>query len=776
MRLSVDAETTGLLEDGLDYSQLPYRLKPDYRVHLITAVDLDTGQSYAFFEEPLEGRTPSGNFEDFKTMVLDKVTYMALHNGIGFDLLMMRLYFGWDYEVNSEDYKKSKWCGKEIALVDTMVLSRFLNPDRKGHSLAWWGEFLGNRKEDYQGGWSTFNVDMLDYGIQDTVVTKDVHDYLLKVEWGTWDNARAFSEEQYVNYLESVYSHVGFAFNTKAAEEAVEWLEVEMERIRKHVEPQLPLRAMTKSEASEYTLPSTQIKKDGTLGTHMVNWIERHGAKVVEDDYGDMTLEVYGQSIKLPHNTKEPILKRLPMRMNNQSQMKQYLVYLGWEPTVWAENDLTVDSKKTKVTFGQFKAAITRYCKETASSHFKKYRLEYLKVKDVNEMFDKLIHSSLERPLRVITSPKYTVDNDKNICPNLLRLGDKVEWVTDVVKYLTYTHRRNSIKSPKGSGWLHDARVQEHGVIGTPAIVTSTNTYRMSHIKVANIPRVSSIFGKEMRQLFGVPEDCYQLGCDGSGLEARVQGHYCYRYTGGVDYAQVLMAEKPNDIHTVNARKWGISRDDAKSTAYGVMYGAQPPKLAKMLGLTLKGGKELYNEFWDSQIALKELKAKVEAFWEKTGNSFLKGIDNRKIFTRSKHSLLNALFQSCGSILMKKAWVLQTKRMMELGIWLDPFKDSSWEGKCHIAILYHDECQLIAHKSLVEVFESEPKEDEKAFLQRVGHNVTSGVTHVGDKLWAGKSIAGEIMQNSIRQAAVDLKMNLDFDGEYLIGLNWAHCH
>ena len=121
------------------------------------------------------------------------------------------------------------------------------------------------------------------------------------------------------------------------------------------------------------------------------------------------------------------------------------------------------------------------------------------------------------------------------------------------------------------------------------------------------------------------------------------------------------------------------------------LYGASPGKLCKMLSLSPEEGEKLYEDYWDALPALKELKEKVEAFWESTGNSYILGIDGRKLMARSKHSLLNLLFQGGGSIAVKYSLVLVSQRLAEIGALGDVFKDTHEESleKVYQMIMYH---------------------------------------------------------------------------------------
>ena len=170
-------------------------------------------------------------------------------------------------------------------------------------------------------------------------------------------------------------------------------------------------------------------------------------------------------------------------------------------------------------------------------------------------------------------------------------------------------------------------------------------------------------------------------------VEARIQGHYCFKYKQGESLAKTLIAEKPNDIHSLNSVKLGINRSDVKAVYYAVIYGAAAAKIAKMLNLNKKESGELITNFWNAMPALKELKEKVEAFWETTGKKYIIGLDNRKIFTRSKHSLLNSLFQSAGVICTKYTNIYMFDEFEKMGYCINPFKGRP--DICEI-IAYHD--------------------------------------------------------------------------------------
>lgn len=100
------------------------------------------------------------------------------------------------------------------------------------------------------------------------------------------------------------------------------------------------------------------------------------------------------------------------------------------------------------------------------------------------------------------------------------------------------------------------------------------------------------------------------------------------------------------------------------------MYGAQAAKIASMLGISLDKAQAVIDAFWDSNIGLKGRKEALEKFWELTGKRFIYGLDGRKIYTRSKHSLLNAYQQNGGAALFDLVGILLHWQLVKRG-WYD---------------------------------------------------------------------------------------------------------
>lgn len=590
-----DIEATGLLDEtSIDYTSVPYKLKPDYRIHCIVAQDVNTGEKWAFYEGPTlsfdDVKYTRLNISDWKEWVKGCKRLIG-HNIIDFDMLALRLALGMDYTIYPDTVD-----GRECAIEDTLVMSRLLNPDRfGGHGVEPWGKRLGVEKIDYQGGWEEFTPDMLYYCFRDVEVNVLIWE-ALKREWGDWKWGNAYQLEKAVADIITRQKHVGFYFDKELAEKSYKELCEMMDDIERRVEPLLPPKPITKTNAKAYCPPKSQYKKDGTLSSHMEKWLEKHGGKIGEHYTQEVgtrvtktlvipkSVVVFGKEYRLPMCPDTPVVTEEPMKLSDQTEIKRHLISLGWNPNTWKEKDLTLGTNKRKLPEDKYREACLRYVEDTLGTEFEKFRCEHLGV-EPEALYERLLSHDRGKPLKVLTSPSFTVDADKNLCPNLEALGEEVSYVKDIVKWLTYRHRRNSIFSPatdentkkEDTGWLAHPRINIDGRIPTPANTLGTPTARFTHKDVANIPKTESLYGEVMRSLFKPGFGMLQLGYDADGLEGRIEGHYVSRYRGAEQYIEDLLAPKPNDIHQRTADKVAeitgmpFKRRDGKTTRYACL-------------------------------------------------------------------------------------------------------------------------------------------------------------------------------------------------------------
>lgn len=770
MRVIIDIESNGFIEDGIDYSELPYRLKPSYKVWCIVIRNIDNNKVTSL---KLKEVTKENLSE-----ALEGVTEIAGHNIICFDLPVLFMAGLLDYRVGYPG-EPSTINGRECLITDTLLWSKILEPDRYGgHSLEAWGKRFGNYKGDFHE-FDQYSEEMLEYCIQDTNVNAQLY-RKIQIDKQIANYDRAMSMEVKMADIIFRQSLFGFAFDLEKAQWCLQDLDEKLKTIKDYVSPRLPPRKMTQLELKNFTPPKIQFKKDGTTSANLEKFREKHNATIVQRD-SDLFFIYKDRELSLP--ITEPLETTAESDIDDLDNLKKYLIDLGWEPSEWKERDLTKKADKTKRNREEMLETIDRYVKQTFRGYFSKERCEFLGINhSEHALHSYLLGKVGDNSVYVPSGPKIAVGVDKTLCPKLEELGDKADFVGDVVKYLTYKHRRNMIA---GGGFEYDpdtddepetgflSSIREDGRIGTPADTLAASTGRFRHKKVCNLPRVTSLYGEYIRGLFSPGYGMWQLGFDFASLEARIQGHFCMPYTDGPLLAHTLLQEKPNDIHTLTAAKMGISRNDAKSVNYASMYGASPRKIAKMLKVSESRGKEIYDAFWDSVPALKELKEKLEKHWENNQRKYVLGIDGRLLCSRSKHSLINLIFQSAGALSMKWANVRIIQRMEKEGIYIDPLIDSLSKVGCIQLIQYHDEVQFAVNPKLLKVKLFKTDEEAKAAMvpgcSAIGH---------GSK---GPYLAYETtpvvcIKEGIKEVERELGTRVEMGIEWIVGSNYAQTH
>lgn len=319
--------------------------------------------------------------------------------------------------------------------------------------------------------------------------------------------------------------------------------------------------------------------------------------------------------------------------------------------------------------------------------------------------------------------PKLTVDKEP------VKSLEKLTGVGgDIALWYTLKHRQSQI-----NGWLSNPRLEEDGRLTAGAIPCGTNTGRMRHNTVVNVPKAKDhvIFGKEMRSLFIVEDGYVMVGHDASALELRMLAHYM----NDPEFTKAVVEGKESegtDVHTLNQDLAGLpTRDDAKTFIYAFNYGAGDAKLGSIVGGTARDGAAIRQRFLKKNKSLGNL---IERVQEAAKRGYLIGLDGRKLWMRrndrgqiATNKALNTLLQGAGAVVMKVS-------MCYLDNWV---KRDELDVKKIIDM--HDEAQA-------EVF---PEHAE---------------------------LYGNLAVQSIRQAGHYLNLNCPLDAEYKIGLNWSETH
>ncbi len=261
-------------------------------------------------------------------------------------------------------------------------------------------------------------------------------------------------------------------------------------------------------------------------------------------------------------------------------------------------------------------------------------------------------------------------------------------------------HKKNQIK-----GLLKRTNVKTMR-IPAEANPQGTNTGRMKHIGVANLPKVTTdktgdlvwfpdkqlkFFGTEMRSMFSAPEGRDFVGYDASGIEFRCFAHY----VGDMTLIDLVLN---GDIHTHNQEMAKLAtRDQAKTFIYALLFGAGDAKLGVIMcpDGTPQEMKAAGAAAKAAYLKAVPLLAKLLKDVQKAAmRGYLKGLDGRCVFMRrndrgaiAKNKALNTLCQSAGAVIMtysriwlwnecdKRGWIADGRALKVI----DMHDESQWE-------------------------------------------------------------------------------------------------
>lgn len=430
--------------------------------------------------------------------------FIIAHNHLGFDMFVLMNVLGINFTVGPDTIE-----GKPVQFVDTFYLSMFLNPDREGHSIDYFGSVLGLPKIDWRA--RAIEVGAIDsnsekgaefmqhhpemdvYCRRDVDVGESVYQYLKK-EWHEvyqqpFHITDAFKCGQKAFYLMSCQELAGWKFDVEKAEKLKVKIESMMEEICAEVEPKLPPRQLKKTEQKAYTMPAKPFKKDGTYSSSWASFAEKHNGK--EICHGEW--EFYGEKYSVESGKVLNIT--LPMEMANQDQMKDFFLQSGWKPTLF----------------------------------------NYQRGPDGKPVRDPVTRQLIQ------TTPK--IQEAGKICPNLMKLEGDI--AKQVVKWLSLRNRLSVLQ-----GWMENPRLKMDGRIGAGRTGIAA-THRQKHKVVVNVPKASDkvLLGKEFRALWTSENGMLIAAGDAAALEGRVMGHYSYTYDDGLTADEILNG----DPHSKNA-------------------------------------------------------------------------------------------------------------------------------------------------------------------------------------------------------------------------------
>jgi DNA polymerase-1 len=204
---------------------------------------------------------------------------------------------------------------------------------------------------------------------------------------------------------------------------------------------------------------------------------------------------------------------------------------------------------------------------------------------------------------------------------------------------------------------------------------TGTITGRLSskNPNLQNLP-VRTELGQAVRKCIVPKQGHILLDFDLSNIEGRVLAHYLKVTANDDTFTRIY--ESGEDLHDSNAKLWHMSRDDAKTTLYALLYGASEAKLGN--GDAKKGRELLHKvqQYMPSIFTLKEL------FWStlqsRPEHEFYTAFGRRLSYPdivnptrwikeKAKRQSFNALLQGTAADIMKIIIGELLPKLRELG-------------------------------------------------------------------------------------------------------------
>jgi hypothetical protein len=275
--------------------------------------DIKTGEVFRFGPEDVEGML----------RFMDGCDCLIMHNGIGYDMPLLRKVHGYKYK------------GK---VVDTLLMSRLQDPYRripKGcrtpHSVEAWGVRFGRHKPEHED-WSKFSPEMMHRCSEDVEIQHMIFNSLVQEgKGGDWAPANRLTHKLFeILQLQEEY---GWLFNDVQATKRVHQLTTWMERIDRVLLPILPFRCLrsTKNQGV-YSWTKKPFKKNGQYAQATMNFIQLSG------------LPLKCRPVMGPYSR----LDFQKVDLGSNAQVKEYLLSQGWIPREWNYKDGKPTSPKMK--------------------------------------------------------------------------------------------------------------------------------------------------------------------------------------------------------------------------------------------------------------------------------------------------------------------------------------------------------------------------------------------------------------------------------------------
>lgn len=703
-----DLESDGLLDIATKLHVLSYQMQ-DKDVMSFNASSQEN-RIRAFFQWHIDSETP-----------------VVFHSGIWFDIPLIEKLYGMDLS--------------KLMVIDTLPLSWYLNIGRAKHGLDSFFEDYGIAKpkvddwenlsyEEYQHRcqedvkinkalWEDFKGRLIDmytqvkFNIDAGIVggTRMSEDEVLYI-----DGMKGWTVEE---HIDSILTFLMFKADCAQLQEKTMW-EVDVPYLKKSEAELLKLTESATQELEsvmpkvpKYAVrkqPAKMFKKNGDLSATGQKWKELQ--ELVKsgktDEYGNVLAKV----VEVGEISELVELK--PPNINSVQQVKDFLTSKGWKPQTfkYVRDDVVfqawIDSKPRE---GSKRGDWTKW--------------KACKPED-----------------RAVAQITVEGGDGKELCPSILELADEVPEVRALENYSMIKHRLGTVQ-----GFLTNLK---NGRFLQARIAGYTNTLRVKHTEIVNLPKASKPFAEAIRGCLIAGEGKISLGSDMSGIEDRVKHHFMIPHDP--DYVATMMEDDydphiatalaSGSITSAQAQGYKLKTLDAavmemvkakravgKTVNYASVYKAGAAKIAITAKISKEEAEVALEGYWKLNWAVLEIEKEQVIVEDSRGAKWLLNPVNGHLYSlRSEKDIFSTLAQGTGSYFFD--------------MWVDKILEGQYEkwGRKTLTGSFHDEVILV-HK------------DTEKFKKEMGDIVTTAIDKVSEQFKLRRKLGCEV-QHGFRYSEI----------------------
>ena len=556
--------------------------------------------------------------------MLEKCTFLIMHNGIGYDIPLIKKLWGYEYKGKVLDtVLMSREIFKNIP-VPTQMKDDYKEHSKKltgPHSLAAWGYRLGRGKVEHED-WSVFTDAMMHRCVEDVEITHMLYKHIVE-NWklDVFPARSAWLLMDFMKCIDRQEKH-GWKLDIDRCERSITQLSKWVRWIDNVMYQHLPVLPTIKEDRVDedgysegFQNPYTKAAK---LHSNLAKWIESEGIKWDDWTIGGPFCRVTFRKVNL----------------NSDKETKEWLLSMGWQPEEYNYSKKEVDEdgnpKRTSAKLNADDSFIGvdgkvggLICKRVQCRHRQSNIQGWLdRVRPDGRIESRI--SGFADTYRVRHANVANVPNVNSFYGNNMRKcficeDDKVLVSADAAA----CQDRMIISRARDAG-IEDAVFEDMVLHGDKAKGTDSHSRARDEINI----------------LFR------EMGIDDINRSSAKNFSYAYKFGGGAKKLGFMAGEK-NEAKAVKIGK-------AIKTAFDTVFQAQ-----------IKLGEHIKKE-WIKGARMKTVKYKwngKEQEKQEFYNGKVQGLDGRKILIRTEKDILVYTVQSDEALTMQYATVLANRKL-----------------------------------------------------------------------------------------------------------------